>query len=559
MSNHFKIFDKYISLASTLEDLFRDHYDELISGENNSILNFSIKISDFLWVDMNLPVLMEKLLDIPNSLNFEISIHDCFKEKFRVRYSDFRIELEWIDFNPLKENYYGSLPSTATDAYEELLSKIKDRPHWHNFKDIFNILIRLRDGKADIYFQISLQINKNKINDEIKAIAKNDTVICYLFPESLSSILSKISLESFENEIYKHGFRSIFPVFSFSGYLKGDFISICGKDHLDELEKELAGSLPDELLEKANKSLNLRQYHSLGSFPTRCLTPDVFSITINKMSEKHINPAISMLTQLNSFKALLSVLFLANYTNKINNSYKIEFRGRDQVSFPIERDELVKLEKCSNDIYQLYLYAYDGFSVDKLEIAQQFLSLSATDINSLCGRATAIKDATKTAYDNVLIGRVRDYFEARQKIQEIIKTVIAETSNSIISLTKDVSKDLYTIAGVIAIAIIGVLLKPDFDLCRAAFWVSLIVALYMIVIIIYHLNTISSAHDLQITQHKTFIRSFEAILGQKEIEIFLDDKQLKDAIALFSKTLGNAYIIYSLLLIISLTITLICI
>ena len=210
-----------------------------------------------------------------------------------------------------------------------------------------------------------------------------------------------------------------------------------------------------------------------------------------------------------------------------------------------------------NDLYQLYVYAYDGFSADKLEIAQQFLSLSATDMVSLCKRAAAIRDATKTAYDNVLVGKVRDYFEARQKIQEIIKTVIAETSNSIIGLTKDVSKDLYTIAGVIAIAVVGILLKPDFDLHKAALAVSLVIAAYMSLTILYHLDTLEQAHSLQIRQHKTYLKSFEVVLGPDEIEAFLEDEQLKDVEILFNRTLEYAYIIYSLLLASSLFIVII--
>ena len=205
-------------------------------------------------------------------------------------------------------------------------------------------------------------------------------------------------------------------------------------------------------------------------------------------------------------------------------------------------------EPYLNDVYQLYVYAFDSFSVDKLELARQFLSLSVDSIASLCSRATRIREATKAAYDNVLLGKVSDYFDSRQKIQEIIRTSIDETSTSIRNLSQDVSKDLYTIAGVIAIAVAGVILKPDLELRKAVMVVSLIIAAYMFLVILYHLGTLRQAYNVQMAQRSAYIRSFEEVLGSEEIDKFLGNEQLEDINTLFNNTLDNAYLIYSLIL-----------
>ncbi len=555
MCSNKEIFQKYVSLEGKLNEVFIGQQEELVRGESTFQLTFSIKISDLKWAKEKLPILMGTLISIPFRLTSKIRINDCFDEEFLMRGSASELFFEWINPDISKDIYYGSLPASSTDIYNELWAKLKDDSTIYPFSDIYDLLIRLNTNGAEVILQLTLIINKKRINEEFKLNNKNDfqTIICFIFSESLLSVLSSISLDTFERDFYTHGRRIVIPLFGFSGYLRGDFLTICGYDYVNKLDAEFAAPLSDELLSKANKSLNLRQYHSLGTFPTKSLTPDVFHISIsdgNDVMDK-------ILIQLDSFKAFLSALFLADYTELINNGYRIEYIGRGQVSFPLERAVLLENQNYLDDIYKLYTYSYDGFSADKLEIAQQFLSLSATDVTSLCKRATAIRDATKIAYDNVLVGKVRDFFEARQKIQEIIKTAISETSNSLIGLTRDVSKDLYTIAGVIAIAIVGILLKPDFDLRNASLAVSLVIAAYMGLIILYHLNTLKQAHNLQMGQRKAYIKSFEAVLGAHEIESFLADKQLNDISALFDKTLEYAYLIYVSFLAISLFIAVI--
>ncbi|MGB5100781.1 MAG: hypothetical protein WBN94_09335, partial [Methanothrix sp.] len=286
------------------------------------------------------------------------------------------------------------------------------------------------------------------------------------------------------------------------------------------------------------------------------LTPDVFSIQIDKNEN---NPNNEIINQLNMYRALLSALFLANYVKADIGEYRIEFMGHGKASLIIKRSMLLEYEPYIFDLYQLYIYAYDSFSVDKLELARQFLSLSADNVASLCKHATRVREATKAAYDNVLIGKVSDYFEARQNIQEMIKTSIEETSVRVIGLSQDVSKDLYTIAGVIAVAIAGILLKPDFDVQKAILAASIIIAVYMILVILYQLNTLRQAYNLQIAQRNAYIQSFEEVLGHDEINKYLENKQLNDTNILFNNTLNTAYLIYSLILAVSSVVALVLI
>jgi hypothetical protein len=558
MSNELELANQGIALAHTLKDVFRDQYEELATSELTTKFDFSTQISTFLWAYENLPVLSECLISIPSLLKLEINIDGCFKEAFLVRSSTSKLELEWSNPDLSKEIDYGSLPSNAIGTYEVLWNRLKGNSSSRfPFFDIFSLLEKLQQQGVNIILNLNLSIYKNRINENFMLNKKDcQNIVCFLFPESLLLELKSSSLETFENEFYKHGKRTVIIVFGFSGYLKGDYLSICGYDNLNNISNEIIEPLNNQILQKANKSLDLRQYHSSGTFPVEHLTPDVFSILIDKNENSSINEII---VQLNMYRAILSALFLANYGEATEGEYRIEFIGRGKASLTIKRSTLLDYGPQLYDLYQLYVYAYDSFSVDKLELARQFLSLSVDSVASLCKHAKRVREATKAAYDNVLIGKVGDYFDARQNIQDMIKTSTEETSARVISLSQDVSKDLYTIAGVIAVAISGILLKPDFGLHKAILAASFIIAAYMIVVILYHLNTLRQAYDLQIAQRKAYIQSFEEVLGRDEIDKYLGDKQLNDITLLFDNTLNTACLIYSVILAVSLVVALIII
>ena len=452
----------------------------------------------------------------------KINIDNCFQEDFLIWCNASKLYLEWSDPDSSKEIDYGSLPPNAIGIYEELWEKLKGSSTRFAFLDIYSLIEKLQQHGSNIIIYLNLQIYKHRINETFLLNNNSDNcqnIICFLFFKSLLLNLKSSSIETFEKEFYIHGKRTVIIVFGYTGYLKGDYLSICGYNTLNYAFQEIMAPLANDILENANKSLSLRQYHSSGRFPVSQLTPDIFSISINKIENESTE---ELLIQLNIYRALLSALFLANYCEATKDSYKIEYIGRSKASLIINGSMLLDNKLYLQDLYQLYAYAYDSFSVDKLELARQFLSLSVDNVASLCKHAKRVREATKAAYDNVLIGKVGDYFDARQKIQDMIRTSIEETSDRVIGLSQDVSKDLYTIASVIVVAIAGILLKPDFDMQKAIQVASFIIAVYLFLVISYHLSTLRQAYDLQIAQRNAYIRSFEEDLGPDEISKYLE-------------------------------------
>ena len=416
--------------------------------------------------------------------------------------------------------------------------------------EVWDLLDRLAVGGASIRLILHLFLDKIRVSKRLAASAKaseRPKVVSFLFPEALAADLKQRSLDSLEKEYGQHGRRTVITVFGFAGWLSSDVIAVCGRGHEDKLADLLTRTLAEETLTRISKTLELRQSQSSWTFPTTWLTPDMFALTVCLPGDDAVGAEISR--QLRVFQTLLSTIFLADSVEFRDGEHWVEYRGLGRTRFPLKRAELEsRAPECAKALYQLYAYAYDGFSADKLEIAQQFLSLTAGNLTALCDGAGEVKDATKKTYDRALVDKTKDYFDARHKIQERIKTAVAETSGNVIDLTREVSADLYKIAGILVGAVVGAILKPDLS-SWAFLGASLVIAVYLGLVILYHLATLKRTYRLRIEQHTGYIESFRDVLRAADIDNFLGDEHLGRAEAVFSSKCKQATGIYIFLLV----------
>ena len=544
MSTRLQTFQLYATAVDALRTYFGDQHEALVGGESPSQYELSTEIEAFAWLKEDLPPLAASLLPARFRLRLTLTVHD-FQAVLRIHGVAAQLEVDCESAGHLEGEPLGPLPAEAVEAFEALQNMLQAGIAGLPVGEVYNLLEVLAAGGATVGLSLQVFVDKNWINRRLVTdVNKNERpkVVSFLFPEALLVTLQRMSLASFEEEFCQYGRRTVIPVFGFSGCLNSDILSICGRGHESKLDAFLTKPLPDEVFQRAKKSLDFRQSQSLWVFPTTWLTPDVFALTAEPPAENSMGAEVCR--QLKSFQALLSAIFLADYVEFHDNQYWVEYRGLGRARLPVQRTTLLEHEPHLEALYQLYVYAYDGFSADKLEIAQQFSSLIAVNLAALCDRAAEIRDATKKTYDRALVEKVKDYFDARHKIQERIKTAVGETASSVIGLTRDVSADLYKISGVVAGAVASALLKPDLSLW-AALGASLVIAVYMSLVIFYHLATLKRAYDIRMSQHSAYIQSFKDILRTAEIQAFLSDEHLGKAQVMFSEKCKWAMAIYA--------------
>jgi hypothetical protein len=246
---------------------------------------------------------------------------------------------------------------------------------------------------------------------------------------------------------------------------------------------------------------------------------------------------------LQSTQALLSALYLADQVEVDEDCFRVSYRGLGSASIWLTRSDMDQTNQAE-DLYSLFDYAYTGFSPDKVEIAQQFLSLMVETPASLLQKAAEVRDATQKTYqERVLVERVSDYFEARHKVQERLRAATDAASTGVIELSREISGDVYKIAGVVGAAIVAALIQPDITLF-AILAAGGVMVLYLALVLFYHLPTLQRANQLSYKGHEAGIRSFGDVLSVSELEGFLQDEQLRKAQTLLEQAIRRARTIY---------------
>jgi hypothetical protein len=414
-----------------------------------------------------------------------------------------------------------------------------------NIADVFNSLNEISLNVPGLSLTLRASLPKDQLQPQIEKTAK---VVYYMFAENLVNDLRAMSLQQVEREFCEAQKRTVIVIFNAEVSSVGEYLAILGRDQDHQFVTEVGKAVTSEALKKAQSTLEFRRSGSLGDFRTSWLTPDFLALDWNFRP----NPTLTDLQrQLQSLQALLSALFLANFVDQSVDPVGVEYRGIGVVRFPVDRTNLLKAECPLEKVYDLYLYAYEGFSADKLEIVQQFLSLMTASDVSLCAKSADVRDAARKTFALVLRDKVSVYFDALNKIQERLQAATDKSAESVISLSRDISSDLYKIAGLLVAAVAGALLKPDLG-WPVGLAASLVISAYLALVIFYHLATLTRAYNLGLDHYANYVESFRPVLGEKRTEEFLDDKNLKQAKALFVDRVVAAEQLYAVFLVVSL-------
>lgn len=544
MLTSLQVFQQYTSVVDALQQ----HFAEKTSDAKETISQYelSVQLESIGWLKERLPLLAAILVEAGFELTIKVTVAE-FQVDLKIRNAKEPLLVIAENAGDTTESPENDLSPEATGLLIDFKA-LCEEPEIELVR-VRNLLDKLAEKNVTPELSIRLFLNKIDLNNRLAShIPSNQRpkLISFLSQAAFARIIENILPSVFEKDFCQAEKRTLISLFDVKGGLSSDFLVICGREKEHEFD-EFLKPLPTEKLEKVKMSLKFRQSQSLGVFNTAWLTPEIFELTPMDCDGHNID---QLQQQLQKFQPLLSAIYLADEVEFSDGNYRVEYRGIGKSNFPITYQELLGRKTDWGHLYELYQYAYDGVSADKLEIAQQFLSLTAEDVNTLCSKAAEVREATKKTYDRALIDKVEDYFKARQNIQERIQTAVTEVSNDAIGLSRDVSSDLYKIIGVVGLAIAGVFFKTELGLL-AILMGFVVITVYLALVILYHLPTLNRAAELRKEQHKAYILSFDDVLGTKEINGFINNKNWLDASLMFSNRHRWANVIYIILLVTS--------
>jgi len=399
------------------------------------------------------------------------------------------------------------------------------------------------------------------------------TPIVFLFPEAVAAALAAHSLGELEAKCFLPGRRAVFLVFGMEGGFGNDLVAFTGQGWAGRLDELLTRPLPDAVLEESRKVLDLHRAGGVWLERCRWLRPELFEL--QGTPERPAAGVAAILGELRLLRVLLAAVFLSDHAEAVAEDEAVEdgaeqrvkFRGRVEVQIGVGRKALAAIDgepelwtdrqetDRIDDLYRLYQYAYKGFSVDKLKIAQEFVALLVRDLATLGTKASEVEGATRKTYQRSLTKRVEEYFQARQKIQDRLEAAVSEVAGGMLGLTREVSGDLYKVAGLSIGALVGAFLKPNLTPV-ALLTAGAGVAIYAFLVIALHLPTVERTAALRLEQHRSYIRSFEDVLEEVELQRFLDDPHLRDVDVLLTRKAGWARLVYLAALMVALLVAL---
>jgi hypothetical protein len=539
------LFNLYSRAAETLLKEFSDRKSDLYHGETVTQFDFSHSVESLEWLDERLPILVESLFPAGFKLQLSIMVQD-FQTSLLLREDDQHL---WVDVDSVGE-YAGNYSlETLPEAGMPLLLALQEQLHaargGFRWDELYSQLEALSRTGTQVKVELSLFLDKRAVQRRFLAGLQDEDhikLLVFLFSKSLVRALGRVSLQILEQEYFLLAKRSVWLVFSLQGCLVGEYLSVFGKGVGDKMEQVLLnGRLSQDIIQSNFKVINLRRRTGIWADPPRWLTPQVFD---QRPYSKEDEFALRELhAHLQSTQALLSALYLADQVEVDEDCFRVSYRGLGSASIWLTRSDMDQTNQAE-DLYSLFDYAYTGFSPDKVEIAQQFLSLMVETPASLLQKAAEVRDATQKTYqERVLVERVSDYFEARHKVQERLRAATDAASTGVIELSREISGDVYKIAGVVGAAIVAALIQPDITLF-AILAAGGVMVLYLALVLFYHLPTLQRANQLSYKGHEAGIRSFGDVLSVSELEGFLQDEQLRKAQTLLEQAIRRARTIY---------------
>lgn len=411
-------------------------------------------------------------------------------------------------------------------------------------------LERLAERSVSSAVRVRVFLNKQSVN--LRLESPDVHVLSFLFQERLRSLLEEASLADLEGQYFEKDIRTLIVVSDLRGGMFGDFLAVCGWDQAAEIESFLSQRLPVALLQAVQKTLDFRNDHCNWDSATDWLTPDFFAFHRRTSTG---DAADALAAEIESFKALLAVAFLARRTRDDAVTYEVRFGDQARGSLWFRRADIKDHKAFFDDLYGLYRFAYDGFSGDKVEIVRQTLSLAVSDLASLFERARQAREAAEKSHGRYLEDRVAEYFGARRKVQDYVQEVVRAAENATLKLAEDLAGNAYKTLAVIALAAVADILKPDLSDLAACIAAS-VLSVYLGLVAFFYMPAVRQVGAIRRRQYEEHIRTFEDFLGDAETEAALQNPNVQEAWSLFDRKEERATQVYAVLFFLALFVAL---
>jgi hypothetical protein len=292
---------------------------------------------------------------------------------------------------------------------------------------------------------------------------------------------------------------------------KGSNLRILGRDYWS-VEEEADFSAQTSNGERVAEAIRFCSEESNWEELSPGLTP--FHLNIDTMDLNNDD----LVNEIKSLRNRLCVAYLTNRCTTNDGVLFCDFRGYKRADIETPK---ISREKESDDIFRLFMWAYDSSSSDKLEIARQLITLqlnssSKQNYGQLLESSKDILETAKGNFKLYLKRSVELYFDKRLRVSEYLQKFSGEISKSVADLASELTSNLYKTVGIIVGAVIGIVLDPKYT-PQIITIVAILYFIYIGFILIYLLPSTFWRFLNNISEYNKNVTQLSDILTKEEV------------------------------------------
>ncbi|WP_312907191.1 hypothetical protein [Tissierella praeacuta] len=414
------------------------------------------------------------------------------------------------------EKVFDSLHDTFEIIFSN--SKVLQNPEAIERGFIKEDLLEYIEEALGFYCYVDIELNINKMKyylhySEFRCFLDEFNFFPFIYSENFINWIEQFDFKELEEKVFTVNKQVIFLVNDCNETFYNENVLVAGKN----INESIIQRFKEDFNLQKNKEIISWRYEQINWVDgTKWINPDFFYFDFAELDVHELVKNYFLKNTVN-----LLVPYISNYViyeNKnilsiINGHKKIVIKNKELIHY---NQEQVKY------LFQAYRWAYAGENSDKLSILRKLVTVTLCEDCGedyyilLLGKAKDIYYTAIKNFDIYLEENVEQYFEARQKIMDLIEVKSNEISNHITNTIDSMNKTLFAFLGTIFTAIISFVENNNDVLIKFAL-VSFIV--YVVVYSIYYL----SYSKLKVIQTRKYYDESIVKINDKLLGIYPDE------------------------------------
>jgi hypothetical protein len=448
ISNNNELIERIQSAVATL---FKSPFIDLERGSENHSqysckFNFR-QINSFRQLISNLATFSDIY-----TLTVEIQIQ-VGRATIIIKDGDWLVDQSWEEDDALTP---APISEEANYDYSKLKDLLITSGMVCNGELILSCLESLEVYQADTSISLHVYIDKTALIKKLNW-PTGIRVILYLLSNKLTESLDKFDFYEINNLFTPNSEEMILILLGdIFGSASGPCLKIYGRDTW--LNINIEKIMRDFDTNKIKEIVQFREQECHWELNPFTITP--FHFHINRLESQLLDKVNDAFGKI---KNRLCIAFIANRTSLINKDYlQCEFEGYKRIKISLEPSSG---ELTTNTLYELFIWGYQSFSSDKIDILRQIISLQLgenprSNFSRLIELSENILISAKSNFHLFLKGNVDRYFEKREQVSEYLQKITEDINKNISDITLELVNNIYKTIGVIIGILIAALVKP---------------------------------------------------------------------------------------------------